>query len=199
MAGQPGAVAGPSPWRCSPSVKGGAPCDDGCNDPPPLAVAATEREVSCPCGSDVMPPAISGPVKDSAGFADSVVPPIVMELLRCGDLTGSADCTTSSAECCLGIACHFGVTSTSHLIHLRPAGISARLETSVAPSSASAFISFTVEVLPPRLTAAAILCTPDSLRGPFWTGRAESWLLSLVSCAKFAFRTVPVRVRSACL
>lgn len=94
--------------------------------------------------------------------------------------------------------CHFGVVSMLHLAHRRSDRISATLDRSFAPSSASVLVSAREDVLAPRRTAAAILCAPDSRLFPPCAD-AGSNPLSLVSCACAAFRTVPVKVRSACL
>lgn len=58
--------------------------------------------------------------------------------------------------------CHLGVMSILHLTQRRSDWKSATLDISLALSSASVFVSAREDVLAPRLTAAAILCAPDS-------------------------------------
>lgn len=142
-------------------------------------------------GADGRPPSM--PIRSRSR---SVYSPNVIDILRTGDLTGPPSFFSRGA---FSTGCHFGVTSIPHLTHWRSDCTSGTSYICDAPSSPSDFVSGTEDVLAPRRTAAAMLFAFDSRLLPFVDTAAACCPLSLVSWTRFALRTVPVRVRSACL
>lgn len=177
-------VAGdcPGPLTC---VRSAIPCQAL-----PFAPGGMNR-IFCLGGSVCVEALDPSPLLSSLSI--SAISPSVMDILRFGDAGGVASLTGGRSS----TRCHFGVTSILHLTQRR--SVVALRSPGDETSSSPSFKSATDEVLAPRLTAAAILFAADSLRLPLATGAAVCCAFSLVNCTRFALRTVPVNVRSACL